>query len=253
MMKWPVVVPLVYYFSIPVSLYVVYPWKDVVKWSTLILLLMVVPCVLSYMVNYPFATAPYRSFYESISPVAPFHLTVMPDIIIMFLRFFYIGYSLYYIHRIHEIKVQQLVQAVAVAANNGKAKEALRLEDEKEEKGEKYEKIYALIAAYMESRQPYLRPDFTLATMANDLNINTRYLSEVINIKKEMNFNNYVNLYRVNNVKELIRNNPQYTLQHIYLSSGFNSQSSFNKAFKLIEGITPSEYANKINQPEGGS
>jgi len=31
-------------------------------------------------------------------------------------------------------------------------------------------------------------------------------------------------------------------LKYIYLSSGFKNQSSFNKAFKEKEGITPSEY-----------
>jgi AraC-like DNA-binding protein len=119
-------------------------------------------------------------------------------------------------------------------------------------KHRKYEKIYNLIVEYFENKQPYLRPNFTLANMANDLNINTAYLSEVISIKKNTNFNNFVNFYRVNKVKEMIRNNPQYTLQYIYLSSGFSSQSSFNRVFKLQEGITPSEYASKINHhPEG--
>ncbi|MDR1584605.1 MAG: helix-turn-helix domain-containing protein, partial [Prevotellaceae bacterium] len=64
-----------------------------------------------------------------------------------------------------------------------------------------------------------------------------------------MNFNNFINRFRIHKVKEMIQNDTkqQYTMQHIFLSCGFQSQSAFNKAFKLQEGVTPSEYAKSLN------
>jgi AraC-like DNA-binding protein len=245
----PTIIPLLYYIVIPIPLYVIYPWKSVVKWAVLILFLMVTSCVLSYLSNYHFRDIPYEDFfkYPYLDTHRPFKLTMMPNILAVLFSFLIICYTMYYVHRIHEIKIRQLMNLAVVTEKEEKA-DGLEISDEKEIK---YEKIYLRIMAYFEDRQPYLRPEFTLANMASDLNINTAYLSKVISIKGNMNFNQFVNFYRINKVKEMIRNNPQYTLQYIYLSSGFNSQSSFNKAFKLQEGITPSEYASRINHPEG--
>jgi AraC-like DNA-binding protein len=80
--------------------------------------------------------------------------------------------------------------------------------------------------------------------MAHDLDVNPAYLSKAINSIENMNFNCLVNFYRVEKVKELMqqKDSQKYTVEHIYLSSGFRNQSSFNKAFKKQEGITPSEY-----------
>ncbi|MDR1557204.1 MAG: helix-turn-helix domain-containing protein [Tannerellaceae bacterium] len=247
MMILPTVIPIVYYIVIPTTLYVIYPWKDVVKWSLLFLLLMLISCISSYLLNYHFREMPYENYFKYLSADSPFHTMMLPDIIAVFFCFLVICRSTYYLHLIHEIKVQKLINQETTATDKAKKSERLEIEDIK------YEKIYRQIVEYFESKQPYLRPDFTLVNMANDLNINTAYLSKVINIKRNMNFNQFVNFYRISKVKEMIRDNPHYTLQHIYLTSGFNSQSSFNKAFKLQEKITPSEYANKINNPEGVS
>jgi AraC-like DNA-binding protein len=248
MMFLPTIIPLLYYIILPLPLYVIYPWKNVVKWAVLILLLMLVSCVLSYLFNYYFSDIPYKNLYPNAH--LSFKLAMMPNILAVFFSFLIICHSLYYIHRLHEIKIRQLMNP-APAANSVEKADVPEAKDKKDEKDEKYEKIYLRIVAYFENTQPYLRPDFTLANIANDLNINTAYLSKVISSKGKMNFNQFVNFYRINKVKEMIQNNPQYTLQYIYFSSGFNSQSSFNKAFKLQEGITPSEYASRINHSEG--
>jgi AraC-like DNA-binding protein len=59
-----------------------------------------------------------------------------------------------------------------------------------------------------------------------------------------MNFVNFVNYYRIETAKTLIRSNSsKYTLEYIYLSSGFKSQSAFNTSFKLQEKVTPSIWA----------
>jgi AraC-like DNA-binding protein len=108
---------------------------------------------------------------------------------------------------------------------------------------EKYKKIYRQIVTYLEEQALYLDPEFSSTRMAQDLNINISYLSKAIQLHSGMNFNRLVNSYRINKVKETLSTNLQsYTMQYIYMSSGFKSQSAFNKAFKMQEGITPSEY-----------
>ena len=112
-------------------------------------------------------------------------------------------------------------------------------------------KIYEQIVAYFETKQPYLNANFKIGRMAHDLNINTVYLAKAIRLKQNMNFNNFVNFYRIEKAKELIRNTAsKYTLEYIYLSSGFKSQSSFNTAFKLKEGITPSVYVQRVKNTD---
>ena len=54
----------------------------------------------------------------------------------------------------------------------------------------------------------------------------------------------YINSYRVESVIKSIKNNEleKHTMLHIYTDAGFNSQSTFNRVFKEIKRITPSEY-----------
>jgi len=80
--------------------------------------------------------------------------------------------------------------------------------------------------------------------MAQSLNLSTNHLSQIINEKLEMNFFDFINEYRVNEVKDRL-SDPKYkhyTLLAIAFDSGFNSKSSFNSIFKQYTGLTPSEF-----------
>jgi len=57
----------------------------------------------------------------------------------------------------------------------------------------------------------------------------------------------YLNEYRINYVKKLISENnlQKVTLMYIYTEAGFSNQATFNRVFKQIEGVTPSEYITK--------
>jgi AraC-like DNA-binding protein len=87
----------------------------------------------------------------------------------------------------------------------------------------------------------YLNPNLTLSQLAELLNININVLSQVINELLDKNFHQLINEYRVNEVKHYI-NDPKRTLYGIALDSGFNSKSAFNRIFKEITGLTPSQY-----------
>lgn len=92
--------------------------------------------------------------------------------------------------------------------------------------------------------QLYLRPKLSLREAAAGLGMPPRQLSEVINRYYEMDFSNFVNSHRV---EEVIRKVEAGELKHktllgVALESGFNSKSSFNQAFRDLKGKSPSQY-----------
>ncbi|TGE08573.1 helix-turn-helix domain-containing protein [Hymenobacter fodinae] len=109
------------------------------------------------------------------------------------------------------------------------------------------------LLGHMESQRPYLAPELTLGELASQLQTNTSWLSKVINTGCGQNFNDFINEYRVQEAEQRLRN-PRfrhYTLLAVALESGFNSKSTFNRVFKKLRGITPSEVAREDGNPEG--
>lgn len=97
---------------------------------------------------------------------------------------------------------------------------------------------------YVKEEKNYLNSQLSLDITADKIGINKSYLSRLINAELNVSFSNYVNKLRVEEMKSYI-NNPDfnnYTLTAMGLESGFNSKSSFNKAFKKHTGLSPSAY-----------
>lgn len=101
----------------------------------------------------------------------------------------------------------------------------------------------------MRERKPYLESQLTIKDLADTLQVNPKHLSQVINEQLDQNFFNYINSYRVNEVKNRIAD-PDYrhlTVLGIALDCGFNSKSSFNSVFKKITGQTPTSYKSELS------
>ncbi|MEP0009578.1 MAG: helix-turn-helix domain-containing protein [Balneola sp.] len=114
---------------------------------------------------------------------------------------------------------------------------------------EQGKELHQQLCALMEKERPYLRSDLNLAELAGLMNISTHNLTEVINTFADASFYDFVNSYRVENVKQAIKD-PEfqnYTLLGIGLESGFNSKSSFNSVFKKHTGLTPSQYKKSLD------
>lgn len=97
---------------------------------------------------------------------------------------------------------------------------------------------------FMDDKKPYLEADLSLPELANKLEIPTHHLSRVINEQFSVNFFDFVNHYRIEEVKSRI-SNPEFenlSLLGIAFDSGFNTKSAFNRVFKKMTGFTPSEY-----------
>lgn len=97
---------------------------------------------------------------------------------------------------------------------------------------------------YMENEKPYLDSKLSLKQLAAFLELSTNHTSQVINENLNKNFFDFVNDYRINEVKKCLSDSKygHYTLLGIAYECGFNSKSSFNSLFKIKTGLTPSEY-----------
>jgi AraC-like DNA-binding protein len=111
----------------------------------------------------------------------------------------------------------------------------------KEEDASHYLRI---LEKYMRDEKPYLDPQLTLPKLADDLNIPSNYLSQIINENLKQNFFDYINKFRVEEVKSNMADSKfeHYSLLGIAYESGFNSKSAFNRIFKKSTGLTPSAF-----------
>ncbi|MEL7339880.1 MAG: AraC family transcriptional regulator, partial [Bacteroidota bacterium] len=104
------------------------------------------------------------------------------------------------------------------------------------------------ILTLMESDKIYQNPTLSLHDVASQLGTTTKQISQIINQGFEMNFNDFVNHYRVEAFKSQIAAGEQqkFTLLSIALGCGFNSKTTFNRVFKRNEGMTPLQYVEKV-------
>ncbi len=182
-----------------------------------------------------------------VSPILPksyvVNFTELQTSIVTFFTFitcfFLIFFFLYYSNKVNQMRMR------IKETDEIESEEISNLEEGKVEYLEdKYNEIYSDILNYFDKEKPYCDPDFTISQLASAVDSNVNYISRAIKKNKDMNFNVFVNTYRVNMIKEMLCKDyyNKYTIRHIYTSSGFKHQSTFNKAFKQIEGITPSDY-----------
>jgi len=96
----------------------------------------------------------------------------------------------------------------------------------------------------MRADKPYLDPDLTIVKLGRRLAIPPRYLSQVINEFLRVNFHDFVNSYRVEEVKRFLQDgsNGKKSFLEILFEAGFSTKSAFNRAFKKHTGMTPSQY-----------
>ena len=96
----------------------------------------------------------------------------------------------------------------------------------------------------------YRDPELSLGSLAEKLDTPTRELSRVINTGLKKNFNDFVNEYRVNDVKQRMCD-PAFdrlTLLGIAYDSGFNSKATFNRTFREITGKSAAEYKAELKK-----
>jgi YesN/AraC family two-component response regulator len=102
-----------------------------------------------------------------------------------------------------------------------------------------------------EASTKYTHKDMSLANLAAQMDINTKYLSEIINKHYQDNFNTYINKLRINYIIEKLKNSPEYLhykISYLAEESGFSSHSSFATVFKSITGIAPTTFIDLMGE-----
>ncbi|MGB7785751.1 MAG: helix-turn-helix domain-containing protein [Salinimicrobium sp.] len=90
-------------------------------------------------------------------------------------------------------------------------------------------------------------PDLNLNKLANQLEISPRELSRIINAEAEQNFNDFLNQYRIEHFKELLKDDL-LSIEGMAYDAGFKSKTSFYRAFKKSTGLTPLQYKKSVKQ-----
>lgn len=121
-------------------------------------------------------------------------------------------------------------------------------EDLVENKSEEIELWKTQIETLIQSEKLYQNPELTLTEVAKKLKTNTSIISRAINQGFAMNFNDFINNYRVEAVKTMLLKgeHKKSTLLGIAFDCGFNSKATFNRAFKKNTSISPKEFLNTI-------
>ncbi|GAB1856501.1 hypothetical protein MHTCC0001_13360 [Flavobacteriaceae bacterium MHTCC 0001] len=98
----------------------------------------------------------------------------------------------------------------------------------------------------MMTKKLYRNPSLSLSYVADILNISACYLSSMINSILNKSFIDFINEYRIADVKRNLnaKSYQHYTIISIGLEAGFNSKSAFYSAFKKHTGLTPVQYKN---------
>lgn len=128
----------------------------------------------------------------------------------------------------------------------------IKVEEEEVQKtklSSKADGYYDSLLEMMKEEKLYTDVELTLQFLSEKLNISSSYLSRIINEKENKNFFEFVNTYRVDEVKEKLvdKEYDHYSIFGIALESGFKSKSTFNTVFKKFTGQTPSSYQRQFS------
>ncbi len=139
------------------------------------------------------------------------------------------------------IFVDQHIGHLVLDASKTKYEKSLLNEKELEDISKKLIQI-------MEVERLYLNPDLSISDLSERIDQTNVQVSQTLNQKQEENFFDFVNQYRVEEVKRKLAdpNNDHLSILGIALDSGFTSKSTFNKCFKRFTGLTPSVFKKEL-------
>jgi AraC-like DNA-binding protein len=100
---------------------------------------------------------------------------------------------------------------------------------------------------FMQTKKPHQQNELTIQDLALAVGIPRHQLSQLLNERLGKNFYDFINEYRVAEVKRLLRHPryAHYTTLAVAEEAGFNSKATFNAVFKKLTGMTPSEFTKK--------
>lgn len=113
------------------------------------------------------------------------------------------------------------------------------------------EETLARLNALMSEEAYYADEDMRLPGLASALDLSSHQLSELINSHLNLSFAEFINGHRVEAACKMLEEDGERSILSVALAVGFNSKSSFNRAFRQIKGITPGEFRKKATGGDG--
>lgn len=101
--------------------------------------------------------------------------------------------------------------------------------------------ILARLNDLMQEKQAFLDPDLTLDRLSRKLTIPARQISIAVNQIHGRNISKILNEYRIEHAKQRLLTSDE-SITQVYLSSGFQTKSNFNREFSRVTGQTPSAF-----------
>lgn len=101
----------------------------------------------------------------------------------------------------------------------------------------------------VENKAVYKDSEITLSSLAKLLNTNASVLSKVVNKGVGINFNDFINGYRVTAFKKSVEagEHKRQTILGVSIDCGFNSKTTFNRVFKKHTGLSPKDYIRQVD------
>lgn len=110
-----------------------------------------------------------------------------------------------------------------------------------------FSNIIEQVQKVMTEDNVFLNPKLSIYELSNMLGIPQKRLSSVINKHYKMNFRDFVNKYRVEEVKSKLNDSKYKNMSILGIANecGFNSEASFYRIFKKNTGVSPKEFIRK--------
>lgn len=112
------------------------------------------------------------------------------------------------------------------------------------------ESLNKKLVEVMQKEKPFLESEITINNLADQVGTSIHKLSQVINEEHKKNFFDFINSYRIDEVKKLLSDSTinDLKIESLAYDCGFNSKSSFYAIFKKHTHLTPTEYRKRTMQ-----
>ena len=117
---------------------------------------------------------------------------------------------------------------------------------------EKHEELLNRILILMEDSSIICDAEFSLEKLAELVQSNHTYVSQVINTALKKNFRSFLNSYRIQEAQRIFSelDITKYTIEYVALQVGFKSPTAFRNAFREITGVSPNYYLKAMREEE---
>ena len=149
---------------------------------------------------------------------------------------------LVYMLSFYGLRQKLIPERLQVDEEKRKYKNPLLSDSDRKNVGEK-------VQMYVQEHKVYLNPELNMDILATELEIPKHHLTEVLNVELGKNFFQFINSFRIEAVKEMLKDPTNYySIEAVGYECGFSNKSSFFRIFKEIVGVTPLEYKNNVSE-----